>query len=330
MPLKPDLVLGVDGGSSKTHLALADRNGRLRGFVRGPGTNHERVGFRHVGGIFARMLSKACRQAEARPGDVKAACFGLCGADLARDMVELERHAIAPLKLGGPVKVHNDAFIALFSDRFRRLGLAISSGSWHKWLGVNGARLFMIDGWGTRGIREIAILALSRACEGYRAQSHFTRRFARYLGFSDPRDSVERMYLGRGRRTYVKAMPRDFRSRYTRIPVWLARETARGSKGARDVIEDYAAELIGGAAAVIRATRLDRSDFDIVLSGSVLAGIPALRRAFSRRARASFPRARVLAAPFRPVRGALNYAARLAGWNVPFHAPELLYGKAGK
>jgi hypothetical protein len=97
------------------------------------------------------------------------------------------------------------------------------------------------------------------------------------------------------------------------------------------VLDAYAADLVEGALAVVRALRLGRGAFDVVLSGSVLTGIPAVARAFRRRLRPFVPRARILVARARPIRGALMYAAHMAGWTLPagaLHDPRLHYRAA--
>ena len=51
------LLLGVDGGGSKTHALVADGEGRLLGFGRSGGSNYEAVGIAQA----KKALAAACR-----------------------------------------------------------------------------------------------------------------------------------------------------------------------------------------------------------------------------------------------------------------------------
>ena len=56
--------------------------------------------------------------------------------------------------------------------------------------------------------------------------------------------------------------------------------------------------------------------------------MPLNRRAFMRRVRPFAPRARIIGMDARPIRGALNYAAHMAGWKLPagsLREPALWY-----
>lgn len=322
------MICGVDGGASKTHLALADRSGRLRAFVAGPGTNHEGRGMRPIHRIFHGMLARACRAARCRPRDVRAGCFGLCGGDLPEDMAHLLREAVTPLGFNGPSLVTNDAFIALFNDRWRDSGIAVTSGSWTKWLGMHGRRMFMHDGVGHLGIRLQATRELTRVHEGYREPSAFTAALLRFTGFPSYAEFFNRTVYGDGKRAYIRnTTPRQAEA-LRRIPEFLAARARRGDRETLAVLGRYADELVEGVGAVLRRLDLRGTAHDLVLSGSVLNGNEVLRRRFASRLKPVSPRSRIIPAAARPIRGALMYAAHLAGWSLPATAlrePALIY-----
>ncbi len=327
-----DVVLGTDGGASKTHLALASRDGKLRAFVAGPGTNHEGRGMVPVREIFKDMLTRACRQAGVKPGNVKAGCWGLCGGDLPEDMHEIERHAIKPLGLGGPSLVTNDAFIALFNDRWRDRGVAVTSGSWTKWLGMNGKKMHMHDGIGHVGIRGLTTLELTRVHEGYRAPSAFTGRLLRYLGYKTCADHFNRTIYGGAKRAYIPSVTARQSRNHTRIPEFLVKCCEARDREAVGIFDRYAQELADGTRAVLRTVEMGRRPFDIVLSGSVLASNRVLQRLYIKRVRAFARSARIVPAIARPIRGALNHSAHTAGWTFPARAlmeHPLWYGGRG-
>jgi len=306
------LVLGVDGGGSKTHLALASGDGCLRAFINGPGSAMEYKGPKRLAGIFSRLLARACRVAGARPGDIRAACLGLNGIDIARDFRYALECIVAPLGLGCRVKIHNDAFIALFNDRWRERGAVITVGSGHKWLAVNGKREFMHDGLVFQGLRDMAMERLLMAVEGYIKPSSFTDRLLSHCGFSSYRDFLRRWRYGGSRPDYVRPITGWQWERISGVQVWLGREAARGSRDALSLLDSYAASLVLGTEVAVRKAGLGGREFELVMSGSVLAGIPALRAAVRRRLARALPCGRAVRAVFRPVRGALIHAAHTA------------------
>jgi N-acetylglucosamine kinase-like BadF-type ATPase len=312
-----EMICGVDGGASKTHLALADRTGKLRAFVAGPGTNHEGRGMRPIHRIFKAMLDRACRAARCGPRDVAAGCFGLCGGDLPEDMAHIRKEAVTPLGFHGPSLVTNDAFIALFNDRWRDVGVAVTSGSWTKWLGMHGRRMFMHDGVGHLGIRLQATRELTRVHEGYREPSPFTAALLRFTGFASYAEYFNRTVYGDGKREYIRHTTPAQAEALRRVPEFLAARASRGDREALVVLGRYADELVEGVGAVVRRLGLRGTAHDLVLSGSVLNGNPILRRQFAARLKAVSPRSRIIPAAARPIRGALMYAAHLAGWTLP-------------
>lgn len=324
----PDLVLGCDGGASKTHLALADRAGRLRAFAPGPGTNHEGRGIPAIIPAFRDMFRRALRQARAKPRDVKAGCFGLGGVDLPEDVVQIQRRVIRPLGMGGPSLVTNDAFIAMFNDRYRDRGIAVTSGSWTKWLGMNGRKMFMHDGWGHVGIRGLAVQDLSRVYEGYRKPTAYTEALLQFIKFPSYGEFVRRTYFGDGKRSYIRNTTPAQHERIHRIPEFLGTRSQRGDREAVAVFDRYARELAEGIAAMMVRVELRGKAFEVVLSGSVLSCNPALVGCLRRRLKVLAPKAWVVLAVARPIRGALHYAAHLAGWSLPSSAlrdPRLWY-----
>ena len=57
------LVLAIDGGNSKTDLALARADGSLVAFARGPLSSPQHLGFAACLEVLTRLLDDACSQA---------------------------------------------------------------------------------------------------------------------------------------------------------------------------------------------------------------------------------------------------------------------------
>jgi len=310
-------VLGIDGGSTKTHLALADSRGRLLAFVDGPSTNHEGWGYPHCSKVLLDMFHRAVKLAGIKPSDVKASCLGMCGGDLPEDFVEIEKRLARPLGIKGPVMAHNDAFLPIYNDGWRDQGVGITAGGWHKWVGVSGKKSWMLEGRMHPGIRLLAIQEIFRAYEGFSRPSAFTNGLVRFTGFRSVEDFMKRWHYGRGKRPFIPAPPPQHSGQMLRIPEFIGARASRGCRIALKVLDSYARFSAQSVDAVARRLGMAKKEFDVVLSGSINAGIPELQRAIARRVKQLNPRAVVSPAKYKPIRGALVYAAHMAWGGLP-------------
>ena len=313
--MKPGIILGVDGGGSKTHLALASSDGRLLAMESGPGTNLESQKASVISAILSGLLERACQKAHVRLRDIAASCFGLCGVDIAEDISAARNIISVGMGLAGPVKIHNDAFIALFNDGWRARGGVVTVGTGQKWLAVSGEKEFMHDGLVIPGLKDMVMEELLMEAEGYTKPSGFTRRMFRRLGFHSSADFIRRWRYGASR-AYVRPVSAGSWSRIARVQELLGREANSGDFVARSIINRYAARLAEGAAVAVRRVGASGRGLEVVMSGSVLAGIAPLRLAFRRQLAKTLPGAVAVPARFRPICGALVYAAHLAGGDI--------------
>jgi N-acetylglucosamine kinase-like BadF-type ATPase len=101
------LILGVDGGGSKTALAVATSEGELISSLRGPGSNSHAIGAEAVADVIGAMLAEA-----GAPLPVDQAVFYLCGADVPADIAALDA-AIRGRGWSRKLTVENDTFAVL-------------------------------------------------------------------------------------------------------------------------------------------------------------------------------------------------------------------------
>ena len=101
------LILGVDGGNSKTAVLVATTDGELVSSLRGPGTNTHAVGPDAVADVIGAPVAES---GAALP--VEHATFFLCGADVPSDIEGLER-AIDGRGWARACTVDNDTFAHL-------------------------------------------------------------------------------------------------------------------------------------------------------------------------------------------------------------------------
>jgi N-acetylglucosamine kinase-like BadF-type ATPase len=101
------VVLGADGGNTKTELVAASFDGEPLAYVRGPGSNSHGVGADGCADVLAALVADAAVETPVDTG-----VFFLCGADVPADIAELEA-AVGRRGLAQHAIVDNDTFALL-------------------------------------------------------------------------------------------------------------------------------------------------------------------------------------------------------------------------
>jgi N-acetylglucosamine kinase-like BadF-type ATPase len=110
-------VLAVDGGNSKTDVALVAADGTLLGVRRGPTVSHQQVGLAAGAAALAGMVAVLRADAGLVAGGAPAVvgAFGLAGADRPSD-VRMLTAAFAAQGLMADTVMVNDAFPPIRAD----------------------------------------------------------------------------------------------------------------------------------------------------------------------------------------------------------------------
>jgi N-acetylglucosamine kinase-like BadF-type ATPase len=322
------VILAVDGGNSKTDVALLGHDGRLLAAVRGPTTSHQQVGL--AAGIerLAQLVAEAAARARLPASETAAVgVYGLAGADTPADtrrlLAALTARGLAPDGL-----VVNDAFTPIRAGTDRGWGVALICGS-----GVNAAgiapdgrtarlaALGDISGdWGGGGdIGMAALGAAVRARDGRGPRTSLERLVPAHFGLTRPIDVT--------RRLEARTLPME--RRHELSPV-VFRAAAAGDAVARSIIDRQADELVAMARGIVGQLRLARLDPVIVLAGGVFA---ARDQAFEDRLGAGIwlvaPRATVVRLESQPILGAaLLGIDRLLAGDPAAHASAVEMARA--
>lgn len=125
LPSRPAAVLAIDGGNSKTDVALVAADGTLLATARGPGSNAHIVGLERAMAVLADLAAAVARQAgQVGDGDSPVAAHVsacLAGADLAEDEERLAA-AVAGHGWAATCSVVNDTFAILRAGLVPGLG----------------------------------------------------------------------------------------------------------------------------------------------------------------------------------------------------------------
>jgi N-acetylglucosamine kinase-like BadF-type ATPase len=304
-------VLAVDGGNSKTDVAIVADDGRLLAAVRGPTCSHQQVGLgpglERLAGMVAAVVAEA--RLDERP-DI--AVYSLAGADTKADVRSLSS-ALDERGFAADQLVVNDAFGALRAGTDRSWGVVVICGQGVNAAGVApGGRTARLDAlgpisgdWGGgTDVGWAGLAAAVRARDGRGPRTRLEHDVPAHFGLRSAAAVTSAMYTGRIAEARIGELS----------PV-VFRAAERGDVEARKVVDRLADEIVTMAAAMIRRLHLTRLDPDVVLAGGVFRTRDAgFRERIAAGVAAIAPRARVVGLHAPPVAGAaLIGLDRLAG-----------------
>jgi N-acetylglucosamine kinase-like BadF-type ATPase len=263
-------ILAVDGGNSKTDVALVGGDGAVLGAVRGPGASHHRFGVEAATGALEALVEAACRDAGLSPAERPVAEVGvwcLAGLDLPADD-EVLAPAIAARRWAREDLLRNDVFAVLRAGSERTWGVGVVVGSGTNCAGVapDGSQvrfpaLGELSGdWG--GGHDIGIAAVGAALRGEDGRGPRTtlqRLVPGHFGLRSPLAVVEAIHLGRIDRDRVLELP----------PLVFAAAAAEDPVAVQ-IVARQADEVVTMAGTAIRRLGLGGEDVDVVLGGGVL------------------------------------------------------------
>jgi N-acetylglucosamine kinase-like BadF-type ATPase len=308
-----DLLVGVDGGNSKTDLVLLTGDGEVLAAVRGRTCAPYQLGM--VGAM--ESLDELVRETLTAAGlsvaeaPLAAGVFALAGADLPHEEAEL----LAAVSARGWTRrtvVRNDAFALLRAGSDRTWGVAVVCGAGINGVGVGPdggvARFPALGGisgdWG--GGHDVGMAGLGaavRAIDGRGPATVLTEMVPVHFGRRDPVDVMTAMHIGEIDERRVVELP----------PIVFAAARQGDAVAARIVLR-LAEEVVACATAAIRRLDLAAADPDVVLGGSLLrAELPLLDDAVRAGVLAVAPGAVITHVAVDPVVGAAQLALEEVG-----------------
>jgi N-acetylglucosamine kinase-like BadF-type ATPase len=296
------LVLGLDGGGSKTLVALADADGEIVGAGCGAGINpmDNPDWRRELGAVLAAV---GADRAAIGAATVGLPAYGEVAAlSLAQDA------AVAKLLGAGRTDILNDVDLAQYGAFAGEPGILILSGSGSMaWARDGAGRSYRVGGWGDAigdegsaywiGVRAIALV--SQDIDGRAPAPGLTTALFAHLGLdrAHPMDSLAGWVAGLLHR----------RSGIAALAELVAAQAAAGDTDATEILEAAAEELALHVAAIARQVP-GGAELPWSYAGGTLRS-PLLLKAVARRiGRPPLP------PRLPPVGGALLIAARRLGW----------------
>jgi N-acetylglucosamine kinase-like BadF-type ATPase len=320
------LVLGVDGGGSKTHAMVADELGRVLGFASSDRSNWEDTGLDGARIALEKAITGALAAAGAMAGDLAASAFGLAGLDWDDDRPMLAA-LLEPLGLGGAAVLDNDSFIALRAGTSQPFGVVVIAGTGTVAAGRDRAgRTFRTPGLGpmygdfgsATDVAEEAVRAVAEDWTGQGPATSLSELLPPLAGCASPRELLHR--LSRGTIALPPAAP------------LVLQEAAAGDEACRAIVTAAGSALGKAGALVARRLGMEREPFDMVMAGGLFrGGSRLLETTLAAALHQVAPRAVPVRLACKPVVGAVIEALLLAGVEVsPEVRGRLVEASAGR
>ena len=266
-------VLAVDGGNSKTDLALAGADGGLLALVRGPSSSPHAVGLDHSIELLEGMLAEAMSAAGIDDGDAPvadAARIQLAGADQPDEEEQLQR-AVEQRGWATHVSTGNDTFAVLRAGTDRGWGVAVVCGAGTNCVGVapdgrswRFPALGAITGdWG--GGSDVGLAALgaaARSADGRGPVTVLERSVPEHFGLASPLEVARSLHLDR--------LPYPRLAELTAVVFGAVDD----DPVAAAIVARLADEITAFARAAIERLELQEAEFEVVLGGGVVRRSP--------------------------------------------------------
>jgi N-acetylglucosamine kinase-like BadF-type ATPase len=302
-------VVAVDGGASKTHLALVGRDGELLRLVRGPESQPHNVGFARALEVLDGLYVEAGGN-----GAAEVAQLNMAGVDFPSEEQEL-REAIEGRGWAGRTEVGNDTFAVLRAGTERGWGVAVVCGTGINCVGVSSdgrhARfpaLGQITGdWGGgTDVGYAALYAAARSEDGRGPKTTLEQAVPAHFGLETPVELAEAIHRGRIRARRVLELP----------PVVFAE--AEHDRVAAEIVDRLASEIVAMARVALERLDLAGEPAEVLLGGGLLqTGNGRLSSAVEEELRQAAPEVSVTAPSSPPIVG-----AALLGLDAIGAAPE--------
>jgi N-acetylglucosamine kinase-like BadF-type ATPase len=271
------VVVGVDGGNTKTDVAVATLDGEVVASLRGPGSNSHGLGSVGAVEVIAALIDGVAFERPAEHG-----AFFLCGADVDQDIAELSAE-IDAREWTRAATVDNDTFALLRTGSDRRDAVAVVCGAGINCVGRSadgGVARYPSLGWetgdwgGAEAVGREALFLAARAEDGRGEPTVLVDVLRSYFDLPSADAVGQAVHYRRLREV-----------RLGEVAPAVVAAAAEGDAVARRLVERLANEIVLMVRRAFADLRVEAADVvlgggmlgsgDGLLQGLVVAGLPA-------------------------------------------------------
>jgi N-acetylglucosamine kinase-like BadF-type ATPase len=257
-------VLAVDGGNSKTDMALVGADGSLISLVRGPLSSPQHLGVAGCLEALDLLLTEAIGEHKGKVADV--ATLLLAGVDFPAEE-DAVREAVVARGWARTVHVDNDTFAVLRAGTERGWGVAVTCGAGINCVGVSPdgrhARFPALgritgDWGGGYDLGLTAVFAAARSEDGRGPRTSLEHAVPAHFGLEAPSKLAEAIHFGQiPERRVIELAP-------------LVLAEAADDAVAAEIVQRLAAEVVALARVALKRLGLMNDAVEVLLGGGVL------------------------------------------------------------
>jgi N-acetylglucosamine kinase-like BadF-type ATPase len=304
------VILGIDGGGTKTHALLVDLDGNILATAANGGANWERTGIAATQASLQEIVNRVLSDAGLTSSNITAATFGLAGIDWESDK-ELFVPTVKALNLPTNTAFINDSIAALFAGNPSGIGCVSIAGTGGKTSGRSATKTLQTmgmdlgEGGGAGQLVSLALDYIARIHHGIEPPSGLTELILADSGFSNETE-------------LFKAVARE----EFRISEDLAPEIfelcASGDKGAMTIAVTVANQHALDVIAMLKKLVLTDSTVNVIRAGGLhTAGCAIFDQTFENALKSGHPGAVTQVLDISPVYGAVIHAAHSHFGEIP-------------
>jgi N-acetylglucosamine kinase-like BadF-type ATPase len=263
------IVLAVDGGNSKTDLALVDADGGLLSLVRGPQSSPHHLGLDGCLDVLSSLLDEATGEAGLQRVNGAVADVAellLAGVDFPSEEQQLE-DAVRAKPWAREITVRNDTFAVLRAGTARGWGVAVVCGAGINCVGVapdgRHARFPSLgaitgDWGGGYDVGLEAVSAAARSEDGRGPKTSLESTVPAHFGLGTPTELAEAIHGGRiAQRRVIELAP-------------LVLAEAATDPVAAAIVDRLVVEVAAMARVALTRLGLERQPIEVLLGGGLL------------------------------------------------------------
>ncbi len=267
------LVIGIDGGGTRTRARLANARGETLGTGEAGTANPNAHGFAAAQKEILAAMDRAFQEARIEKQNVAAVCLGIGGVDRAEERAHFAvwaREAVARR-----AEVVNDGEIVLAAGSPKNWGVALIAGTGSiAWGKARDGRIARAGGWGYLIGDEGSGFDLAR--EALRAATQTAD------GRGEPTRLLGAILKEWNLAAAMELIPRVYRSGFkpadiAQLAPLVVRVAAEGDPVAQRLVNRSAAALADAVVAVARQLRFRESEIPLALTGGLLIETELLR-----------------------------------------------------
>ena len=308
------IFAGIDGGGTRTRVALAREDGTAFGFAEGDSCCFTDVGMDAARTELSRLWKSAWTSSGGEPHPVDALFMGM-GSILSEAEARMNCDMATELGFAEPAAVHadNDAWNAHAGGLNGRPGVLLISGTGSACLGRNAeGQTWRAGGWGyllndcgsAHALGIGAMVAATRDADGRGERTRLTEVVRAAFALRDMKEIFRKVHHEGVSRAQVASLARE---------VVAAAEA--GDSVARLLVRDNVNGLVEMVITVAR--KLHLTEPELALTGGLISNADSFRREFLEQLSAKFPRVTLARDGLAPAFGAVLLAFQSACKKAP-------------